>query len=358
MIELARRLVERGHVVHVLGSDSIADRASRAGAEPSAFQRAVFDFALTRIEDDLDSFRALLASPATAFDCIEAINRTGADTVVVDCMLPAAIAAATAHARASATLIHLRYSCFTEPEPEIPLESVLLPVLEATLDELKLPALTSGGSALAEVWNRTNAALTPIPEILESPITTTPQRLVRVGPLIESVADVEDTADSEPAACVISLSTTQMEQGSCVQRAIDAVSELGVHGVCTTGLASLGPLVARPSVQILDWADHGRLFARARVGITHAGMGTVLVALKHGVPLVCLPMGRDQNGNAARIAELGAGVVLSPESSSSAIADAASLLLSDSTYRERAMEIAREIEPTRALDAVKVLEWL
>jgi len=37
------------------------------------------------------------------------------------------------------------------------------------------------------------------------------------------------------------------------------------------------------------------VFPLADLVITHAGHGTLMRALSHGLPLVCLPMGRDQN---------------------------------------------------------------
>jgi UDP:flavonoid glycosyltransferase YjiC (YdhE family) len=36
-------------------------------------------------------------------------------------------------------------------------------------------------------------------------------------------------------------------------------------------------------------------------------------AFAHGVPCVCVPLGRDQPGNAARAAELGAAIALAPD---------------------------------------------
>jgi UDP:flavonoid glycosyltransferase YjiC (YdhE family) len=36
-----------------------------------------------------------------------------------------------------------------------------------------------------------------------------------------------------------------------------------------------------------------------------------MAALAHGVPLLCMPMGREQHDNAARVASMGMGVVLS-----------------------------------------------
>jgi UDP:flavonoid glycosyltransferase YjiC (YdhE family) len=44
-------------------------------------------------------------------------------------------------------------------------------------------------------------------------------------------------------------------------------------------------------------------------------LGTVLRALAHGVPLLMLPLGRDQHFNAGRVSQLAAGVDLALDAS-------------------------------------------
>ena len=53
------------------------------------------------------------------------------------------------------------------------------------------------------------------------------------------------------------------------------------------------------------------ILPESTVVITHAGHGTVLKALAAGVPLVCVPMGRDQRDNTPGVLRLGAGVRVS-----------------------------------------------
>jgi UDP:flavonoid glycosyltransferase YjiC (YdhE family) len=51
----------------------------------------------------------------------------------------------------------------------------------------------------------------------------------------------------------------------------------------------------------------------AALVVTHGGMGTLMAAFAAAVPAVCLPLGRDQESNARRAQELGATVVLGPD---------------------------------------------
>jgi UDP:flavonoid glycosyltransferase YjiC (YdhE family) len=88
---------------------------------------------------------------------------------------------------------------------------------------------------------------------------------------------------------------------------------------------------------------HGRVLPYADAVVTHAGHGTVIAALAHGLPLVCLPMGRDQHDNAARVAWHGAGLRLSSTSSPARIAAALRTVLDHTAYREAAQRIAKAI---------------
>ncbi|MEJ7832681.1 MAG: nucleotide disphospho-sugar-binding domain-containing protein [Nocardioides sp.] len=77
---------------------------------------------------------------------------------------------------------------------------------------------------------------------------------------------------------------------------------------------------------------------------SHAGSGTFLGALALGVPQLCLPQAADQFRNAEGGGRSGAALVLlPPEASMEAIADAASRLLSEDRFRVDAAVVADEI---------------
>jgi UDP:flavonoid glycosyltransferase YjiC (YdhE family) len=97
----------------------------------------------------------------------------------------------------------------------------------------------------------------------------------------------------------------------------------------------------------------------AALVLTHAGLGTIHVALAHGVPLVCLPIGRDQPDNAARVAWHGAGLRLSPTSSPAAIGRAVERVLGDPAFGASARRLASAFAQERAVEqAPTVLEAL
>lgn len=67
--------------------------------------------------------------------------------------------------------------------------------------------------------------------------------------------------------------------------------------------------------------------------ICHAGMWTVMTALRHGIPLVCVPAGRDQDNNAQRVAALGAGRVLAADAGTGELREAVADVLGNPSYR-------------------------
>jgi UDP:flavonoid glycosyltransferase YjiC (YdhE family) len=81
--------------------------------------------------------------------------------------------------------------------------------------------------------------------------------------------------------------------------------------------------------------------------VTHAGHASTLRPLMAGVPLVCMPLGRDQPDNAARVTERGAGLRLHPEATAEEIASALRRVLYDPSYRQAARALGARI----AIDA-------
>jgi UDP:flavonoid glycosyltransferase YjiC (YdhE family) len=87
-------------------------------------------------------------------------------------------------------------------------------------------------------------------------------------------------------------------------------------------------------------------------------MGTVHAALAAGVPLVCVPGGRDQDDVAARVVFRGAGVRVRRKSPAR-IGRAVAKVLADESFAESARGIARALaEENGASAAVDAIEAL
>ena len=123
-----------------------------------------------------------------------------------------------------------------------------------------------------------------------------------------------------------------------IRRVISALETLPVRGVVTLGpqLDVAAFPTASQNVVVLESASHDALMPRLSAMITHAGHGSAIRPILNGVPLICLPMGRDQPDNAARIAARGAGVRLDPQAPADAIAAAVMRVLADRSFAEAA----------------------
>jgi MGT family glycosyltransferase len=129
-----------------------------------------------------------------------------------------------------------------------------------------------------------------------------------------------------------------------LQRAVTAVGSLSVRAVVTTGPA-IDPeqLDAPANVSVVRSAPHQQVLAHADAVVTHGGHGTVVKALAAGVPLVCIPTGRDQPDNAVRIVHRGAGVKLPKRARPRRIAAAVRQVLHDPAYKQAAGRLGRDL---------------
>jgi UDP:flavonoid glycosyltransferase YjiC (YdhE family) len=110
-------------------------------------------------------------------------------------------------------------------------------------------------------------------------------------------------------------------------------------------------------VQVVKAAPHSAVLREAALAITHGGHGVTIKSLALGVPLVCLPMGRDQLDIAARVVHAGAGVRLEHTAAAAEIAAAVEQVLGDASYREAAQRIATTITEETVTDrAVEEIE--
>ena len=156
---------------------------------------------------------------------------------------------------------------------------------------------------------------------------------------------LSDLQQGDPLVLVLSRGgfcpKERRQQEGLLQRIVDALSGLPVRAVATLG-RMLEPDAARssPNVQVVPSAPHTAILREASVAVTHCGHGTTMRALAAGVPMVCIPMGRDQNDTAARVVHHGAGVRLPPSASTAKIRAAVLRVLADDQFRANAARLA------------------
>jgi UDP:flavonoid glycosyltransferase YjiC (YdhE family) len=106
----------------------------------------------------------------------------------------------------------------------------------------------------------------------------------------------------------------------------------------------VGTLSAPSNVHLVRSAPHNAVMPEVSLVIAQGGHGTVNRALINGLPLLILPMGRDQVDNAARVVAKGAGLQLPATASEAEIAAAATRLISEPHFRLAARQLGAAIK--------------
>lgn len=197
------------------------------------------------------------------------------------------------------------------------------------------------------------------------PMEPAPANVRYTGPILHDPDWVEEWEspwpdDDKRPLVVVAFSSTFQNQAKVLQNCITALLQLPVRGLVTTGPA-LAPasLPKADNVVVVESAPHSQVFPKADLVITHAGHGTVMRALSAGVPLLCLPMGRDQNDNAAKVKYHGAGLSLNKSASASAIRKKVQQLLQEDTYTDGASRlgapIRKDASSTQLVESLEAL---
>jgi MGT family glycosyltransferase len=171
-----------------------------------------------------------------------------------------------------------------------------------------------------------------------------------VGPVLNDPAWTGTWQSPWPAndprpLIIVSFGTTFQNQASLYQKAIEALDGLPVRGLVTLGPAlDISQFTAPENVVICQSVPHRQVFPVAAAVITQSGHGTVIRALASGVPLICIPIGRDQPGNAARVVYHKAGVRLKQSANVTDIRRAIEKIINDNAYRKSAQRLGKIIE--------------
>jgi UDP:flavonoid glycosyltransferase YjiC (YdhE family) len=354
LLALARLLQAAGHRVRVLASDATGASARRAGLEVTSYRTALQPDTSVPFEAQMPIVLRTLSGAEIADDVHARIEEARPDVLVADCMLPAAILAGQAASIPVVSLVHFLYGpARAHMERTGEAWTTDLTTLNATRARLDLPPAADWRAA----WEGVDLLLVTAPRWLDLD-TAFPTNVVHAGPL--GVRTAERSHGNRPLVA-LSFSTTEMHgQPELVERVCGALEGQPIDAVLTLGGMSHVPSQARRNVEVVAFVDHDELFPRCSAVVTHGGLGTVLRALAHGVPLLMLPLGRDQHVNADRVAQLGAGVELASDTPPEGIRTALEHLTATAGFREAAATAAARIaadEPDRsALRAVETTQ--
>jgi MGT family glycosyltransferase len=339
---LTAALVDYGHDVRVIGSPELQARFEGAGARFQPFKRAQPP-QLNEAEvsdDNVLGFSRFISGRRLADDVLEELRSEPTDVAVIDAFVSAGLAAAEKAGVSVVPLVHVLYTSCVEG-PLATQWDFTRPMVESTRKRLELPQIDPAAPVMAGLWSRCPIVLACAPKSFDVPSDHLPSNARYVGPIF----DGPTASPWQPGGgrVLVSFSTTAMRQHDVLQRTLDALAEVDAKVVCTLGRVSMDGLSPPPNASVVDWIPHHEVLPRTDVVVTHAGLSTVMAALASGVPMVCMPMGRDQPLNAQRVATLGLGIELSPDASADAIRDAVEVVLGDEKFRQRAQSMADDI---------------
>lgn len=395
---LARRLVAAGHRVRVLSEPTVEPEARAAGCSFTRWPTAPSIGAIDRdtavikdwhVRNPIGLARRMgddvLFGPAGRFahDVLTTLERHPANAMLADVMQFGALIGAERSGLPTIGLLPSIYVRPTRGHPAMgsgwlpargPLGRVRdrvvpsffnrllrlgLPRLNAVRAELGLPPLVD----VLDLWDHCARVLVMTSPSFDPPPERLPANVRYVGPVTDDPAWAEPWTppwpiDERPFV-LVAMSSTYQAQDALLRRIVAALDDQPLHALVTRG-PGLRPdeVTGTSNVAVADSAPHADLLPRAAAIVTHAGHGSTIKALAAGVPMVCLPHGRDQSDNTARVVAAGAGVRLSRRAGTDTIRSALWTVIREPSYRRQAERLAAAFaaEASRGPDAFAEVE--
>ena len=299
---LAGQLLARGHRVGAVATGSLQPRLEGAGVEFVAPGQGWLP---------------------GASEVGRAVARFQPDLLVVDYMLTAALCGAERSDVPTAALVHTLYLALLvdgAPHPMGMAGSV--GAVNEVRSELGLPHVARH----ADLLGSAALVLVTAPRELDA-AGSIPSNVVYTGALLEGPG--ADAAWAPPPGdqplVVVSLGTAGEpdRESELLARIFEALGPLPVRVVVNLpAYIDPGTLAPPANVLLSGYVHHAAVLPHTSALVTHAGLGSVVAALAHGVPMVCLPLGRDQPENAEAVARIGAGSVLAADATAREISAA------------------------------------
>jgi MGT family glycosyltransferase len=201
--------------------------------------------------------------------------------------------------------------------------------------------------SLPELSSRPDPCLVLLPRTLQAEADKVPDNCTFVGPCLQDRPwqGGWHPPDSRPVL-LITLGSVFTDRPDLYRQCVAAFADEDWTVVMAIGShvqpADLGRVP--DNFEIRRSVPQLAVLAQARAFLSHCGMGGLVEALYHGVPIVGVPQAADQFENAARLAELGLGVHLPPaEVAADRLRAAVQRVSADAAMADRLAQLQREI---------------
>jgi len=359
-VAIAQALRSRGHEITFAGYKNQKIHFTERG-----FRFVLLEHSSAAWRDELPErmlaikLRAAWASFGHLSDVPRLISQEKCDALVVDCLMFGALAAAEKSHVPTVALVHSAPGALVPPKGQF--ESRLLGPVNDVRIQAGLPAI----GTLWEAWAPFPALSNSIRQ-LDPLASQAPESFSYLGPMAEELSPSGwrspwPVEDRRPMVLVSFSTGPYWDQSSRILRTLDAVSGCNFRALFTAGGIELDPSTVPDNAVILGRIPHHEILPHVAATVTHAGHGTVIASLKHGVPLLCLPNPvADQPILATQVRDLGCGLLLDGDNAtSSAIRGAIGQLISEPSYAANAHLLAGMISKSPGVSAaVSRLEQL
>ena len=247
LLAAGKLLAARNHRVCVLASVATRQPAVDAGFEVVGYRRGRDPDMDTAFEEQAAQLMATAAGPEIALDVRDVVAELRPELMIVDCMLPAGIAAGESTGTPTVSLVHFPYGlartqmlrgagAWTTDRAQLNITRTVLG-LEPKTDDLA-------------AWESAELLLVTVPKWFDL-ATDYPAKVVHAGPLGVTRPRQEGiTPDGRPLV-LLSFSTTVMQgQEALIQRVTDAIADRAVDAILTLGPAvSAGAIGVPPNIE-------------------------------------------------------------------------------------------------------------
>jgi MGT family glycosyltransferase len=398
LLTAARRLRQKGHHIRILGEPSHQEETAKAGFEALSWRSPPPPLLPDSSAQDpawaevCVLVRQIMFGSALEYaaDTMDALRSEPTDAILSNDFLVGPVIAAEAMGLPCALLAP--HVCIrpldgvptgtsglipsNTPEYETADQAVrnrFIGLMSSQLPVLNRARATFGLTPLSDIfdhYDRVDRMLIGMSVAFDFPASRLPANLRYVGPLLDPPAWARPwTApwSGTPARprILVSLSTSFQDQLALLRRIVAALGTMDLDAVVTTGPAMAEEMIDAPAnVSILHSAPHDAVMKEVSVVVTHGGHGTVTRSLLNGVPLLVIPMGRDQGDNAARVVARGAGLILADSATEDQIASAVRRLVTEPHFQAAAARIGTAMAPDLAspilvqeMEAIAAQRW-
>lgn len=280
---ICRALTAGGHDVAFVGRPEMLTRVRPAGFRAIGMRHS-YTHAERYSWHPRGRLFSYLSSPLIGDELLEVVAGEQPDVVVIDAMFGAALAVAPRFGVPTVGVIHTLFHRTLEGWREM---------LQAQSDA----RLGSGFDALPsmeQLWGELDLLQVNALEQLDTQPRQRWPHVRYARPIFEhdnrSVpVDLPwDPADPTPVV-MVSFSTAEVQTSiGKLQRTLDALADLPVHVVATAGDVDIARLTVADNAFVVPFAPHDPLMRKASLVVTHGGHGTIMRALGHGLPMVCV----------------------------------------------------------------------